>query len=437
MNYLTLIEKNMKKKVFLFGSLIIAVALLLGVESCKKSSETVAFTLSSLIAQSTGGNIDLNGASSANNVPSNPTIVATYSLNVNASGVTSNSITLFREWDQKNIPLTVTTSGATITIVPNEELGNGALFTLTFPAVASTDGQSASGFVRTFTTVGTFVPTGQIAYWNFEDNANDQVGTFNADSVINITYSASYKAAAGKAATFDGTTSIIEIPNGDQLSNTPEITLCLWVKTNSAGHVDEKGNPQGHFLFGLGAFYGFDFDIQGTYADCKFGATYDCGAPATNPHDLAFNGDGLYNSTTQGWKACTYCKLLTPTPAEGMVALIKDKWVSIVCVFNGPAKTATLYFNGEKMKEEDFNLADPVLNAAVGLKWNGTAPDVYPRLALGFVQSRQGILWATQPWGGYKIPTSKHFSGQMDDVRIFHRALTATEIDLMYASEKP
>ncbi len=427
----------MKKQVILFSSLFIAVALLIGVASCKKKTDTITFSMSTLVAQLTGGSIDLNGATSANDVPPNPTIVATFTASVNAASVTSTNITLLREWDQKNIPLTVTTAGAVITIVPNEALGNGALFTLTFPNITSTDGQTVASFVRTFKTIGTFVPTGQVAYWNFEDNANDQVGTYNADSVINITYTASYKTSAGKAATFDGTTSIIEIPNGNLLSNTPEFSLCFWVKTNSAGHVDASGNPKGHFVLGLGAYYGFQFEIQPSYAECKLAATYDCGAPATNPHDLTFNGDGLYNNTDKGWKACTYCKLLSPSPAEGMVALIKDKWASVVVTFSGATKVATMYINGEKMKEEDFNLADPTLNAATGLKYNGVPPDVYPRLALGFVQSRQGKMWATQPWGGYAIPTSNHFGGQLDDVRIFHRALTATEVDLMYASEKP
>jgi hypothetical protein len=427
----------MKKQVVLFSSLFIAVALLVGVASCKKKSDSTSFTLSSLVALLPGGNIDLNAAASASNVPSNPTIVATFSQSVNATSATSSNVTLLRDWDKKDIPLTVTTSGAKVTIVPNEELGNGALFTLTFPAISSSDGQSLSGFVRTFSTVGTFVPTGQIAYWNFEDNANDQVGTFNADSLINITYTASYKPEAGKAATFDGTTSIIEIPNADQLTNTPELTLGFWLKTNSVGHVDANGDPKGHFVIGLGAFYGFEFEIQPSYAECKVGATYNCGSPATNSHDLTFNGDGLYNNNPLGWKACTFCKLLSPTPAEGMVALIKDKWVNVVFVFNGPTKVATMYINGEMMKEEDFNLADPTLNAATGLIWSGSAPDVYPRLAFGFIKSRQGTLWATQPWGGYTLPTSNHFGGQLDDVRIFHRALTATEIDLMYASEKP
>jgi hypothetical protein len=263
------------------------------------------------------------------------------------------------------------------------------------------------------------------------------VGTYNADSIVNITYTPSYKTTAGTAATFDGTTSIIEIPNADQLSNTASFSLCFWVKTNSAGHVDAAGNPKGHFVIGLSAFNGFQFEIQGSYAECKFASTFNVGDPATNGHDLTFTGNGLYNNTPDGWKACTYCKLLSPTPAEGMVTLIKDRWASVVITFNGPTKLESMYINGELMKSEDFNLADPPLNAAVGLKYNGVIPETYPRLAFGFVKSRQGTLWATQPWGGYNIPTSNHFGGQLDDVRIFHRALSATEIGLMYASEKP
>ncbi|MCX6265790.1 MAG: hypothetical protein NTW16_00320 [Bacteroidetes bacterium] len=373
----------------------------------------------------------------AANVPVNPTIVARFTLDVNTPGVTSGNITLLREWDHKFIPLTVTTVGATITIVPNEDLGNGALFKLTFPNLTATDGQALPGFFRTFKTLGGFVPTGQIAYWNFDGNTNDQVGSFNADSIIDITYTSSYNAAAGTAASFNGTTSIIEIPNADQLTNTSQFTLCFWVKTNSAGHVDADGNPKGHFVLGLGAFWGFDFEITGSYELCKLGAAFECNLPGTNPHDLIFNGDGIYNNSPQGWKACTYCKLLTPTPAEGMAALIKDQWASVVVVFDGSTKTETMYFNGQRMREEDFDLADPTLNAATGIKWGGVSPAVYPRLAFGFIQSRQGLLWANQPWGDYKFPTSNHFQGQLDDVRIFHRALSAMEVSLIYASEKP
>jgi hypothetical protein len=92
----------MKKQVVLFGSLFIAIALLMGVNSCKKKSDSTTFTLSTLVAEMLGGNIDLNGATSPNNVPANPTIVATFSVAVNPASVT-NAITLVRDYDTKNI----------------------------------------------------------------------------------------------------------------------------------------------------------------------------------------------------------------------------------------------------------------------------------------------------------------------------------------------
>jgi len=51
-----------------------------------------------------------------------------------------------------------------------------------------------------------------------------------------ITYTASRNPAAGMAATFNGTTSLIEIPNGDQLMNTDDFTLSVWVKADSTKH---------------------------------------------------------------------------------------------------------------------------------------------------------------------------------------------------------
>ena len=97
------------------------------------------------------------------------------------------------------------------------------------------------------------------------------------------------------------------------------------------------------------------------------------------------------------------------------------------------------YYNGVKMKSFDFDLwpAGDAKLGVKGLKYGGVTPDVANELALGFIQSRAGTMWDTEPWGGYDIPTANHFRGQLDDLRFYHKALTAAEIDLMYKSEKP
>jgi len=402
--------------------------LMISIVSCKKSS-TTTFALSTLMT----GTIDLNGATPPSDVPKNPTIVATFTVSVDPASATSTNITMVRDYDQANIALTITVSGSTITIVPTDgDLGNGAKYILTFNGLTSTDNQTLADFNRSFTTVGNFVPSGVAAYWNFEGNANDQVGGYNANAEIDIAYQPSYTTAAGQAAFFNGTTSIIEIPNGDQLDNTHDFTLSFWVKANSVGHVDAGGNPKGHFVIGLGGKYGFEFEIPGDYKTCKMAASYNVSDTAATYEDLWFSADG-----NLGWQGWTFCRDLSAS--GGLPALIQDKWASVVCVYNSTSKVGTMYINGVEEKAQDFNLwpDGDAKRGVVGLKWSGAAPDVYPLLAFGFIRSREGTLFATETWGDYNLPTANHFGGWLDDVRVFYKALTQQEVTLMYDSEKP
>lgn len=422
----------MKRKSVILSALMITVMFAAIMTGCKKAP--TEFVLSAMVT----GTIDLNGATSPNTVPVKPAIVATFNTDVDPLTAIPANVSLVQDYDKAVIAVTVTVSGTTITVTPTEDLGNGALYKLTLtPGLKSTGGLALTEASRTFTTMGTFVPKGAVAYWNFEGNANDKVGTYNptASGVVNITYTDSHNAGAGKAATFDGTTSIIEIPNGDVLMNTPEFTLSFWVKAVSAGHLDAGGNQKGHFVMGLAAFYGFQFEITPDYSWCKLAGRYDIGGGQTASEDLWFPGDGK-TKDNGGWQGWEFCKDLTG--AGGVAALIKDKWAHVVCMYDGATKRGTMYINGEKMKVFNFNLwpdGDAKRNVA-GMKYGGTAPETVNELAFGFIQSRAGTLWDTEAWGGYDFPTANHFKGQLDEIRIFHKALTETEIQLMYNSEK-
>jgi hypothetical protein len=83
----------------------------------------------------------------------------------------------------------------------------------------------------------------------------------------------------------------------------------------------------------------------------------------------------------------------------------------------------------KKMKSQDFNLwpDGDAKKGVTGLKYGGVAPEVVNELAFGFVQSRAGTLWDTETWGGYDFTTSNHFKGQLDDVKVWHKSLTAQE----------
>jgi hypothetical protein len=408
----------MKTKHLNFSLLFVAALLSLVMSSCQ--DDPVPLELDSLMA----GTIDLNGATSPSNVPVNPTIVATFNVNVDPLTATTSNITMVQDYDDASIAINVTASGKTITIVPQAGLGTGALYQLSFGAgIESTEGETIDPFQRTFTTEGTFAPAGAIAYFTFEDNANDLIGPWDPATadIIGITYTASRKTAAGKAATFNGTTSIIEIPNGDLLMNTNSFTVAFWMKTNSTGKTN------GHFVLGLAGWNGILYEVFGGYDGSKFAVQYQL-ATGTASEDMWF--PALANTSWQGW---TYAKSLT---IAEMTALLKDTWIHVVYTYNGPTKVCTLYFNGQKMKSFDFNLwpATDTKKGVTGLKYVGLPAGNH--LALGFIQGRNNRT-ITDGWADYADPANGHFKGQLDDIRFWHKAITANEILLMYNSEKP
>jgi hypothetical protein len=393
------------------------------INSCKKDEDDPPFALSSI----TAGSIDLNGASSATGVPANSTITATFTGNVDPAS----TVQLQRDYDDANLDVTVTASGNTLTIDPNNDLGNGTLYILSLNGIKSQKGETLASVDRSFTTEGGFVPAGQVAYWNFEDNANDAVGAYDpaAADVIGITYVAGRNANAGKAAAFNGQNSLIEIPNGPALMNTNNFTLSFWMNASS------ENKTSGHFVMGLGAFKGFQFEIPGDFSSVKLAAQYDLGNGSTGSEDLWFPGDGK-DANNGGWQGWDFVKDLTAT--GGVPTLIKDKWAHIVCTYNATTKKGTMYINGEKMKSQDFNLwpAEDAKRGVTGLKYGGTAPEVGNKLAFGFIYDRSSQLFSAEPWGNYANPDANHFKGQLDDVRIFHAALTEQEAKLVYDSEK-
>jgi len=412
----------MKMNKLLFGLLLATSVFLI---SCKED-EPVPLTIDTIVA----GTVDLNTATAPTGVPVDAAITITFSTDVDTATAKSANITLTQDYDDADISLAIQASGKTITLTPDADMGTGTLYVLDLGAgLLSTDGLALTPVSRSFTTAGSFAPAGIFAYWNFENNAEDQVGSFDATTTTAVSYADSRNAAAGKAASFDGSATLIEIPNGDQLMNTSDFTLGFWIKTNSA----DKTN--GHFVLGLAGWNGLQFEIYGAYDGCKLAVQYDLGNGSSASEDLWFNGGSTGTTKDNGgWQGWTFCKDLTGS--GGLAAIIQDKWAHIVCVYNSATKTGSMYINGELMKEQDFNLwpEGDAKKGVVGLKYNGNATG--NQLALGFIQGSTNRT-ITDTWADPADPANNHFKGLMDDVRIYHKPLTANEVLLMYNSEKP
>jgi hypothetical protein len=383
----------------------------------------------------TAAGIDLNAATSATGVPVSANLIATFNVPVDQA-TAATAITLTRQFDNQPFPATITVNGAEVTINPNTDFSTGTLFIVRFTtALMSAQGKGlGTAIERNFTSQGTFAVPGAFAHFTFEGNADDIIGgrTPKANGVVAITYVDGRKPDAGKAASFNGTTSIIEYANGSQFMHNGSWAMSVWVRARP--HPDFPPT-RGQFVVGLGAFFGFQFEIFGSYNGFKLAAAYAHTNPAgagTFSEDLWADGEG-----NLGWQGWTFSRDFRPV--GGMNTVIRDRWAHYVFVYDAPTRVGTIYLNGERIKEQDFDNWPANANPrfATGLRYRGVAPEVLDELALGFVHSRGGTLWDSEPWGGYDFPGANHFTGLMDDLIIYHKALTQAEVTAMYNSGRP
>ena len=418
--------KNLKWILWGMMTMVMTVTLMVSCDDDDDSPE--AFTIQAI----TAGSIDLNGATSPTNVPVDPVITVTFTTDVDPATVNNTNIKLVRDYDATEIPITVAASGSSVTIQPDDNLATGALYKLDLTAgLESTQGVPFVAASRTFTTEGTFAPAGVVAHFTFENSTDDVIGSFDptAAEIADLTYEASRNTAAGMAASFNGTTTIVEIPNADDFMDNQDFTISFWVKASST--------KNGQFVFGLAAFKGFQFEIAGDWAWVKLALQYDQGDGTTDAEDSWFPGNGQTKDTNPaGWQGWTFQKDVTASGGVGDT-YFKDKWANVVVTYDSETKINTMYINGEKVKQHDFNLwpNDAKKKNIVGVKYAGN-PSPGNKLAFGFVQARENKI-ITDSWADYSNPDNGHFKGLLDDVRIFSVPVTDTEVQLMYNSEKP
>jgi hypothetical protein len=418
--------KQMQWKFKMLAAIALVAAVML-VQSCGEDDPT-PIELSTI----TAGTVDLNGATAPTGVPTDATITITFNTNVDASTANSTNIKLTRDYDDADIPLTITTAGNVVTVDPTNTLNGGALYVLSVTeGLKSSDGLALTALNRSFTTAGSFAPDGVIAHWTFEDSPNSVVGSFNAAPAPltkDVTYVASRNAGAAKAASFNGTTTIIEIPNGDQLMANGDFAVSFWVKVD--------GTKTSHFVFGLGGSYGFQFEVLGgaweaTDKGVKLATRYrvgtsPAGAPLTEAEDTWWNGQ------PNGWVGSLFAKEV----ATGIGPIFKDTWAHVVCTYDKESKIGTMYVNGEKARAWDFDQwPDGAKKNATGVAFAGNTTGGGNNLAIGFIQA-SGNRIISDTWADPANPDNNHFKGQLDDLRIFNTAITEQEILLMYNSEK-
>lgn len=384
---------------------------------------------------------DLNGATAATGVPVNPVIVITFSKEIDAATASATAIQVIT--GTTAVDATIAVSGAVVTVTP-AELDKGTDYTLSISdALLAVDGGIFVSTSRSFSTGGVAPVTppheaDQVAYWDFDGDAEDEMGNYTTVSETDITYVTDRHGQATSTASFDGDASIIEIADGDQLMATDDFTLSFWIKSNSSQKFDPNPDDadntlvtRGQFVLGLAGWNGFQFEIAQNYANCKLAAQYELDDATTAAQDLWWSTTG-----NLGWMGWTYDQDVSA--AGGLGAIISDEWAHFVVTYNATSKVGAIYINGVLRKSQDFNLYGDThpLYRTVGMGYAGNdAPG--NRLALGFIQGSENRI-ITDDWANpIGFPDNNHFNGEMDDVRIFHAAFAQADVTALYDAEKP
>lgn len=218
---------------------------------------------------------------------------------------------------------------------------------------------------------------GLVAYYPFNGNANDASGNGNNGTVKGATLTSDRFGSVNSAYYFDGVNDFIEVPNSNSLNITQnQLTISYWINwQNSTTYCNYFGISKG----GYDVHAGYELYVRGS-----------CPGETEN----GFMGMSIGNSSSGA---------LSVTNANSY----RNTWVHLVGVLDN--KTVTLYINGQK---------------ATSYYENTTSVPMNPGSS-----SAYALLIGTRTPGNANVGW---LSGTMDDIRIYNRALSDSEIQQLY-----
>jgi len=212
---------------------------------------------------------------------------------------------------------------------------------------------------------------GLIAYYPFNNSGLDESGNGNHGMVYNISTVPDRNGKANYAYHFDGTTSYIVVPDNAalRLANT-DITLSTWVK------LDAYGSSFGNNILTK--------HITGSNNGWAWGIT---GAAATTKGVVTYGPGGL------------------SVLATGTTVIQLNQWHMVTSVYKVASQQLSIYVDGT-LNTVSSNILSPNPAITTSLYIGRDDPSV--------------------PSNGYFL------QGALDDLRIYGRALTATEVKKLF-----
>lgn len=366
--------------------------------------------------------IDLYGATSAENVPTDAVISITFDDDIDQNDA-DDAITVSGDGHEPED--SVVSSENSVTVYFEEDLHPSTTYTLEI------DG-SLSGFLGgllnddvtvTFSTGGrpaVTVPQEEALqfYMDFDGELMDETGNYEVGYEEIEGYMEDRFGFAESAAHLDGNGDIIEIADSDSLLS-ESITISFWMLVDAA---DTNKVNHNFGIMGAAVERGFFIEMGGP-ADASWikpttNHVNSVGTYGTAWSD-AINGGGNTNE-------------VVTTAYEGNVSsLFDDKWTQMVITYDASTSIKTVYIDGEIVRQENFTNQDPMLEE-LAFNTNGVEEAIDTDFAIGYYATRDNE--ATE-WANYEGDT-RTFSGLIDDVRIWDVALSQAEVEELFQAEE-
>jgi len=371
---------------------------------------------------------DLNAATAPSDVPLDAVMSVTFSKEVDPQTLGSAAVTLSSA--KGEVQLDVNTSGQEVTITPQSELERGTQYTISLAAtIQADDGGAFEGAERSFTTAGQgiVVPPqsdSQVAYFTFNNTTEDYTGNHTVSKADISGYVQDRFGYVNSAAEFDGVDDIIDVTNTGDLIN-PSTTISFWFWTD----LDDEKVTNGMFLMGATAEYGFFFEMGIGDGNPWFkvttrhkqhpDATNDFGSATAWGDAIRGNGEGF-----DVWSG-------------DLAAMLDENWNHFVLSYDQSTSMKRAYLNGNLVWENDLSASDEWKMKEMHID-TASATNETMDVGIGFAGSSDNH---STGWADYETyvtdGVAKTFFGYMDDVRFFNTALSNTEVQSLYNSEKP
>jgi hypothetical protein len=229
------------------------------------------------------------------------------------------------------------------------------------------------------------VPTsGLLGYWPFDGNANDFSGNSNNGTVTNAILAVDRFGNANNAYNFNGVNSFITVPNSStvDIADNTSFSVSFWMKTSpNVGYACVFAKHIAGYWNGYSAVVN----------------NFDQGYCTTPGHLLTYVASGAFQD------ACTNNNIADDT----------ENWYHVTSVYNSNTNQIILYINA-------------TLQSDIGQK-SGSTSNSADLLFGGFP------IPPSSPYSNY----SSYFKGLLDDIRLYNRVLSLTEINDLYNEVDP